>query len=239
MTFLIWNQKTLLLTLVTYPTSIPPAMASIPLLRLSLHSSSSKSPAKPHHYHSSLPHPLRTAIRIPSRPRCPPPQQNPSSISMSYTTTPAADRLISAASYFLPFLNGFQYGRYLFMQYPNLAPLLEPVIRLLGVYRSVPYASFVAFFALFLGVVRNPNLSRYVRFNAMQALFLDVILVLPLLIQRILSPGRGGLGFQMMVMGHNAIFLFIVLCFVYSLGCCVLGRTPYLPFIADAAGKQL
>lgn len=73
----------------------------------------------------------------------------------------------------------------------------------------------------------------------MQALVLDVLLVLPLLLQRIFSPGQSGLGFKLMVMGHNAVFVFVVLCFVYSLGCSILGRTPYLPFVADAAGRQI
>jgi len=73
----------------------------------------------------------------------------------------------------------------------------------------------------------------------MQAVTLDVLLVLPLLLQRVLSPGRSGVGFRVMVWGHNVLFVFSVLCFVYSFVSCVLGRTPYLPFVADAAGRQI
>ncbi|XP_074292372.1 protein TIC 20-II, chloroplastic [Silene latifolia] len=160
-------------------------------------------------------------------------------ISASSTTTPAIDRLISAVGYFLPFINGLQYGRFLFAQYPPLSVLFQPFIPIFSLLKTVPYASFVAFFALYLGVVRNPNLSRYVRFNAMQALVLDVLLVLPLLLQRIFTPGRAGVGFKIMVMGHNALFVFLVFCFVYSFVSSLLGRTPYLPFVADAAGRQL
>ncbi|KAG6588270.1 Protein TIC 20-II, chloroplastic, partial [Cucurbita argyrosperma subsp. sororia] len=61
---------------------------------------------------------------------------------------------------------------------------------------SLPFFNslhFIAFFALYLGVVRNPNFNRYVRFNSMQAVTLDVLLAVPLLIQRILSPGPGEL----------------------------------------------
>ncbi|KAL6136343.1 hypothetical protein ACLB2K_061639 [Fragaria x ananassa] len=113
----------------------------------------------------------------------------------SGTPTPATDRLISAVSYTLPFFNSLQYGRYLFLQFPKLGLLFEPLLPLLGLYRSIPYSSFVAFFALYLGVVRNPSFSHYARFNAMQAVTLDVLLVLPLLVQRIFSPGQAGLGF--------------------------------------------
>ncbi|MBA0748470.1 hypothetical protein Gogos_005284, partial [Gossypium gossypioides] len=123
------------------------------------------------------------------------------------------DRLISVAAYSLPFFNSLQYGRYLFIQYPQLGILFDPILPFLSLYKSVPYASFVAFFALYLGVVRNPSFSHYVRFNSMQAVTLDVLLVVPLLLTRIFNPGRVGLG--------------------------ILGRTPYLPFVADAAGRQI
>ncbi|KAJ1443579.1 Chloroplast protein import component Tic20 [Sesbania bispinosa] len=105
--------------------------------------------------------------------------------------------------------------------------------------RSIPYSSFVAFFALYLGVVRNPSFPHYVRFNAMQAVTLDVLLVIPLLLQRIFSPGRAGIGFRVMIWSHNAIFLFSLACFLYGVVSCVLGRTPYLPFVADAASRQI
>ncbi|MED6208353.1 Protein TIC 20-II, chloroplastic [Stylosanthes scabra] len=157
----------------------------------------------------------------------------------SYTSPPPTERLISIAAYTLPFFNSLQYGRFILSANPNLAVLFDPLIPLLSLYRSLPYASFIAFFALYLGIVRNTSLSRYVRFNAMQAVTLDVLLVVPLLIQRILAPGRTGLGFQVMVWSHNALFVFSVVCFVYSVVTCVVGRTPTLPFVADAASRQL
>uniref|UniRef100_A0A2N9IIU3 Protein TIC 20 n=1 Tax=Fagus sylvatica TaxID=28930 RepID=A0A2N9IIU3_FAGSY len=202
-------------------------MASIPLLRLS--------PTTSHLTLRSLP-----SLR-PVKPTCTPsPQPRKLTITrMSYNPTPAPDRLISAVAYTLPFFNSLQYGRFLFHQYPPLASLINPLLPLLSLYRSVPYASFVAFFALYLGVVRNPSFSHYVRFNSMQAVTLDVLLVLPVLLQRVLSPARAGFWFKVMVWFHNVLFAFAVLCFVYSVACCVLGRTPYLPFVADAAGRQI
>ncbi|PON59116.1 Chloroplast protein import component [Parasponia andersonii] len=210
-------------------------MASIPLLHLS----------------SSTPKPTITIARFPliPKPHSPLLKWNTKSKStatrMSYnhnrgTTTPATDRLISAVAYTLPFFNSLQYGRFLFAQYPKLGRLLfDPLLPIIGLYRSIPYSSFVAFFALYLGVVRNPSFSHYVRFNSMQAVTLDVLLVVPLLLQRIFSPGRAGLGFRVVVWVHTALFVFSVLCFVYSVVSCVLGRTPYLPLVADAAGRQI
>ncbi|KAM1354245.1 hypothetical protein ACFX2H_033619 [Malus domestica] len=72
----------------------------------------------------------------------------------------------------------------------------------------------MAFFALYLGVIEHLNFNHYMRFNAIQAMTLDVLLVL-LLVQRIFSSGYG------------------------TSSCCILGQTPYLPFVVDAAGRQL
>ncbi|KAF3452484.1 hypothetical protein FNV43_RR02917 [Rhamnella rubrinervis] len=183
---------------------------------------------------------LQPTVAIPKTLKLKPKPKPKSTVTrMSYNPTPATDRLISAVAYTLPFFNSLQYGRYVFMQFPKLGLLFDPLFPLLSLYRSIPYASFVAFFALYLGVVRNPSFSRYVRFNSMQAVTLDVLLVLPLLIQRIFNPGRGGLGFQVMVWGHSALFVLIVFCFIYSLVSCILGRTPHLPFVANAAGRQI
>ncbi|TKY65336.1 TIC 20-II [Spatholobus suberectus] len=154
---------------------------------------------------------------------------------MSNTSPPPTERLISIAAYTLPFLNSLQYGRYLLAQHPGLALLFDPIVPFLAFYRSVPYSSFVAFFALYLGVVRNPSLPRYVRFNAMQAVTLDVLLVVPLLVHRIFSPAPGPL----VVWSSNAVFVFSLVCFLYGVASCVVGRTPHLPFVADAASRQI
>lgn len=119
-----------------------------------------------------------------------------------------------------------------------LAVPLEPLLPLLSLYHSFPYASFVTFFGLYLGVVRNPSLSRYARFNALQALVLDVLLVVPVLLQRIFTPGRSGIGLKFTAWLHSGLFVFVVACFVYGLVSSVLGKTPYLPLVADAAGRQ-
>ncbi|WOG83031.1 hypothetical protein DCAR_0102205 [Daucus carota subsp. sativus] len=186
----------------------------------------------------TLPHPLRSTLPTPTLRRFTP-HLKPLKISASASSTPVPDRLISAAAYFFPLFNGLQYGSFLFQQYPRiLGPILGPILPFFNAYRSIPYASYVAFLALYVGVVRNEGFSRYVRFNAMQAVVLDVLLVVPLLIQRIFSPGRSGIGFNLTVIGYNFLFCFVVTCFVYSLVHSVLGKTPYLPFVADAAGRQ-
>ena len=79
--------------------------------------------------------------------------------------TPAINRVLSAVGYFLPILNGVQYDSFL-----------------LCLYSSIPYANFVIFFTIYLALVKNPSFPRYVRFNAMQACVLDVLIVIPLIV---------------------------------------------------------
>nr|GEZ14001.1 protein TIC 20-II, chloroplastic [Tanacetum cinerariifolium] len=203
-------------------------MASIPLLCLAL--------SQPPYRSTLFSHPLKLPVRPTSLPKKPLKTQT---ISATNTTTPIPDRLISSAAYFFPFFNGLQYGRYLFAQYPRtLGLILEPLLPLLSFYRSVPYASYLAFLLLYIGVVRNNNLSRYARFNAMQAVVLDVLLVLPMLVQRIFNPGPHGISGKIVMFSHNVIFVVVCLCFVYTVGFSVLGRTPKLPIVGDAAGRQ-
>lgn len=165
-------------------------------------------------------------------------RQKRSSIAVQ-CVVPAAERMVAAVGYVLPFFNGMQYGRSLMMQFPAVELLFQPLFPLVEAYHSIPYASFVAFFGLYLGVVRNPTFSRYVRFNAMQAVVVDVLLALPMIFQRVLNPSRGGPLFNLFMLAYNALFLCIVFGFIYALVSCVLGTTPTIPFVADAADAQL
>ncbi len=150
----------------------------------------------------------------------------------------AAERVIAAIGYFLPFFDGIQYGRYFFLQYPAAERLLQPLFPLLQAYKSFPYSNFIAFFALYLAIVRNPRFSRYVRFNTMQAVVLDVLLIFPSLVERTFTP-RGGIGFELLIIFYNTVFLFLLACFLFGVFSCLLGKTPRLPIVADAADVQV
>jgi uncharacterized membrane protein len=150
----------------------------------------------------------------------------------------APERILAALGYVLPFFDGIQYGRYFFLQYPVAESLLRPLYPLLAAYKGFPYSNFIAFFGLYLLVVRNPSISRYVRFNAMQAVVLDVLLILPTLVERTFAP-RGGWGFELLIIFYNTVFLFLVACFLFGVVSCILGKTPRLPIVADAADAQV
>src|SRR5919199_3703719 len=109
------------------------------------------------------------------------------------TTVP--DRIFASLPYLLPLIDGLAFGsRYLFPQFPVLQLFFVPLAPLLQIY-SLPFASLIIFFALYLGVVRNENISHFIRFNAMQAIMLDIVLFLcQVLVQYVLLPAlQGGL----------------------------------------------
>ncbi|WOL14325.1 protein TIC 20-II, chloroplastic [Canna indica] len=203
-------------------------MASLTLLRFS---------PPPRFPRVPTPSPPATSLRLCLRPSLP--VRRSTTVCMVRSPVPASDRLISALAYTLPFIDSLHYVSFLFARVPAAAATIAPILPLAAAYRSVPYAAFVAFFALYLGVVRNPSLSRYVRFNSMQAVVLDVLLALPALFQRVFGTPSRGVGFRVMEMGYHAIFAFSFACFVYSMFSCVLGRTPNLPIVAAAADRQL
>lgn len=58
-----------------------------------------------------------------------------------------SQRIVAGLAYLLPLLDGIRYGRFLFQQFPVTEVVLQPILPLVQLYNSVPFASLVAFFA--------------------------------------------------------------------------------------------
>ncbi|KAK7276968.1 hypothetical protein RIF29_18117 [Crotalaria pallida] len=149
----------------------------------------------------------------------------------------ASDRLISALCYFYPFFDGIQYGKYVITQFYPLQAIIQPLVPAIRVFKSFPFNGFLVFLTLYFVVVRNPNFSRYVRFNTMQAIVLDVLLIFPDLLERSFNP-RDGLGLDFVMSLDSTVFLFLLVSLIYGSSSCLLGQIPRLPIVADAADRQ-
>nr|QKY65040.1 chloroplast protein import component Tic20-II [Passiflora tenuiloba] len=210
--------------------------SSISLLRFStIPTAKSLAIAKPYHC-SSYTSPLTPFLKSSPKIRV---SQKPTLIRMSYNPVPASDRLISVFAYTLPFFNSIECGRFLFAAYPPLAQLFDPIIPLLNFYRSISYAGFLAFFIICFGIGKNHRFNRYVRFNAMQAVTLDVLTLVFTVVAQFFQAAHSKLHFKTYTWIHSAVFLFNFFCFVYAFVYSVLGKTPYLPILGSAADKQL
>jgi uncharacterized membrane protein len=151
-------------------------------------------------------------------------------------STTVQDKIFACLPYLLPLLDGLVYGRYLFQQFPPLQLILVPLGPLLQIYRGIPFFGMIVFFALYLLVVRNDNISHFIRFNTMQAILLDIILVLCGLILSILGGSLGGFILETL---SNMIFLGILASFIYAVVQSVMGRYAEIPTISDAVYMQV
>jgi hypothetical protein len=168
----------------------------------------------------------------------------------------SSDRALAAIPYLLPLLDAFPFGIAVFIQFPFLARLFGPLAPLQLLWLSVPFAPFVAFLGVYAGIVNNRSLPRFVRFSAMQAVMLDVLMIIP----QILLQGFGGgksaalggaaaaarfdsssldLGRQLYETTNNTVFFFVVACVAYGVGGAVIGVPARLPLVAEAADSQV
>jgi hypothetical protein len=187
------------------------------------------------------------------RPLANPPRVSPSSPAPT-------DRALAALPYLLPLLDAFPFGIAVFIQFPFLARLFGPLAPLQLLWLSVPFAPFVAFLGVYAGIVNNRSLPRFVRFSAMQAVMLDILLIIPQIVLQGFGGGKVGamggaaaaaryggfgdgggfdLGRQLYETTNNTVFFFVVACVAYGMGGALVGVPARLPLVAEAADSQV
>jgi len=150
-------------------------------------------------------------------------------------STTIRERIFACLPYLLPLLDGLRFGGFLFNLFPTLVVFFVPLQPLLGIY-NLPLAGLVIFFALFLLVVRNENISHFIRFNAMQAILVDIILILCQFILPVLSAA--GSRFFLEVIA-NFVFLGVVAIFLYAVVQSLRGRYAEIPTLSEAVYMQV
>lgn len=152
-------------------------------------------------------------------------------------STTVSDRIFACLPYLLPLIDGLDFGRFLFDQFPALQLVFMPLLPLIQIYSGIPFAGFVIFLALYLAVVRNEKISHFIRFNTMQAILLDIILILCGLVVPILASGLP-VAFVLQTL-YNMIFLGILAAFIYSVAQSLMGRYAEIPTLSDAVHMQV
>ncbi len=152
-------------------------------------------------------------------------------------TTSVKDRIFASLPYLLPIISVLPFGSFLFRQFPFLQILLLPLQPVLLIYSSIPFAGLVVFFLLFLLVVRNERIAHFIRFNTMQAILLDILLILFGLALQILLRGLGtNLITETLI---NIVFLGTVATCGYSIVQSLLGRYAEIPTLSEAVYAQV
>ena len=150
---------------------------------------------------------------------------------------PPWQRLLAVFFYLLPWSDAVPFGSALISVFPWLIWLQLPALPLLLLQQSVPFGSFVLFLVLYLAVVRNPKVPDYLRFNALQAILLDILLtVLSLGFRVLLSPLGDSIVLRTL---NNTIFIGCLAVLLYALLQCSRGKEADLPTISEAVRMQL
>ena len=145
-------------------------------------------------------------------------------------------RLSSAFLYTLPLEASIPFGKFLFYKYSFLNILKIIVFPVAIIEQSLPIGGLLFFLILFAGLVRNPNVPYFVRYNACQALLLDISLIIISYLLRILSISSLGTIISML---GAIIFIFILCIFIYSISQCIYGVEPEIPLISKSARMQI
>ena len=82
---------------------------------------------------------------------------------------------------------------------------------------------------MFAGLARNPKVPYFVRYNACQALLIDIALIIISYLLRILP----------IVELASIVFIFMLCIFIYSISQCIYGVEPEIPLISKSVRMQI
>lgn len=151
-------------------------------------------------------------------------------------STTVQERIFAALPYLLPLLYALPFGMFLLRQFPVLNVILVPLTPLIVIQGTIPFAGLIIFFVLFLAVVRNERIAHFIRFNTMQAILLDILLVLCGFAISILGRGLGEFVLETL---SNVIFLGTLAACGYGIVQSLMGRYAEIPTLSEAVYAQV
>ena len=155
---------------------------------------------------------------------------------------PLWQRLVALLPYSLTWSDALPFGRDLFGSFPPLSALMLPampamLLQNLGSLGGMNLGGLLLFVLLFAAVVRNPQVPYSIRFNTLQALMLDILLVVVgLVFQLLQSLLGGGLLFRTLA---NTVFLGTLLVLLFTVVQVLRGKEADLPTLSEAVRMQL
>jgi hypothetical protein len=150
---------------------------------------------------------------------------------------PIWQRLLAALAYLLPWSDALPFGQSLFGLFPVLQWLSLPALPLMLLQQAVPFGGFLLFLVLFLAVVRNTKVPYLIRFNVLQAILVDILLILVSLAFRVLLAPLG-IGFALRTLS-NTVFLAALLLVSFGVIQSLRGEEADVPSLSQAVRMQL
>ena len=146
-------------------------------------------------------------------------------------------RFLAVLAYLLPWSDALPFGESLDNLFPALQWLMLPAIPVVLLERNVPFGGFLLFLVLFLAVVRNTKVPYLIRFNVLQAILVDILLILVSLAFSVLLAPLG-LGFALRTLS-NTVFLGALLLVGFGVVQSLRGQEAEVPSLSQAVRMQL
>ncbi len=150
---------------------------------------------------------------------------------------PLWQKAIGILIYMLPWSHALPFGKYLFIDFPFIQWLAIPALPIIMIIRGIPFGNLLLFFVLFLAVIRNPKIPYFLRFNTLQALLIDIALVLINYAFQIIIEPLGEVLFVRTL--FSTVFIAILTVVIFAFSECLQGKEPDLPGVSEAVRMQL
>ena len=146
-------------------------------------------------------------------------------------------KILGVLLYMIPWADCLTFGNHLYIKYPFTQIIQIPAIPIILIERSIPFGNLLLFLAIFIGLVRNTQISYFLRFNALQSLLINIgIIIVNFIFEIIFSPFLNSLIIR--TFSSTLLFsLFAVI--VYCVWSCTQGNEPDLPIVSEATKMQL
>ena len=146
-------------------------------------------------------------------------------------------KILGIILYMIPWADGLIFGNHLYVQYPFTQIIQIPAIPIIIIQRSIPFGNLLLFLAIFIGLVKNNKVSYFLRFNALQALLINIgIIIISYVFQIFLSP----FGNELIIRTISSTLIITIFSMVtYCVWSCSQGNEPDLPGISKATKMQL
>jgi uncharacterized membrane protein len=155
----------------------------------------------------------------------------------SQSSHTAADRFFGCLPYLLPIADVYLFGTFLFREFPSLKQLYIPLTPLMMI-NNTNFGGFILFFGLYIGVVANQKVSRFIRFNTLQAILIGILISLcGLILSYVLLPIMGmGPATQVLM---NVVFLGTIAASGYGIIMSAMGEYTQIPQLSETAQIQV
>ena len=146
-------------------------------------------------------------------------------------------RVFAALCYLVPWIDSISLGREIYRRFRNLLVLYFVPGPLAKVYFSSQFAPLIIFFVMFLSIVKNKKLHHFVRFNCMQAIMLDIVVMLMHILKAYL-PAE----IKWSVISHFVDMFMWTTCMgtvVYAVFWTLRGYYADIPFVSESVYHQV